>query len=166
LLATLSIMRAARADSPTARSTSGVWKKREVLFSQVGLTTTYSCSGLANKLRSLLKASGARANVKAVPIGCGDPGRPNAFARVRLTFFTLMPKIAEGARPGSFRRVTLASQSPRELERGDCELVERFTDQVLPLFAVRAKQDRTRCVPSQPSSSTIHLRFEVFTESS
>jgi hypothetical protein len=163
-LATLSVPGAARADSPAAPPASaGVWKKREVLFSQLGFTSVYSCGGLANKLRLLLRASGARADVEVVPIGCGDP---SAFAQARLTFFTLAPTTARSTQPGSWRRVTLASRSPRELDGGDCELVERFGDQVLPLFAIRAKQDRTRCVPYQRSGSAIHLRFEVFTEAS
>ena len=64
----------------------------------MGFTTTYSCDGLADKLRMLLLAAGARADVKSQPGACAAPfGRPDKFARADLTFSTLAPADAGAA---------------------------------------------------------------------
>ena len=51
---------------------------------------------------------------------------------------------------------------PRELARGDCELVEQFKSNVLPMFTTRNLENRTTCIPHQDSGSNIDLKFETF----
>ena len=55
----------------------GVWQKHEYSFAFMGFTSTYSCDGLASKLKLLLIAAGARSDAKANAGACadGDPGR-------------------------------------------------------------------------------------------
>ena len=50
---------AALADD-TQDTVAGVWVKHDVHFTYMGLTTFYSCDGLENKLKLLLRAAGAR----------------------------------------------------------------------------------------------------------
>ncbi len=156
----------AGADEPS--SGSGTWQKHQYSFVSMGFTSTYSCDGLADQLKRLLLASGARADVKARPGACPSSfGRPDQLARADLVFYTLTPdtspKPAEGPRvAGSWHAVALAPRSPRELGLGDCELVEQFRAQLLPMFATRNIDDRTTCVPHQDSGSVINLRFESF----
>jgi hypothetical protein len=154
-------------DSPAADPAQGVWQKHEYSFQYLGFTTTYSCDGLAAKLRVLLIAAGARADAKSSSEGCVRGfGRPDKFARARLTFYTLAPAgNGEGASPpinGVWHQVTIADRSPREVALGDCELIEQFRDKLLPMFTTRNVDNRMTCVPNQLSGSAINLRFEVF----
>jgi hypothetical protein len=147
----------------------GTWQKHEYSFQFFGFTTTYSCDGLANKLKIILIASGARSDVKSTSDGCSRGyGTPDKFARARLTFYTLAPAGTgdTGSPPvyGVWRSVALASRSPRELAPGDCELVEQFRDKVLPLFTTRNVENRMTCVPNQLSGGMVNLKFEVFAE--
>lgn len=174
LIPTLLISSAAVADAPSAGE-PGVWQKHHYSFAFLGFTSTYSCDGLADKLKLLLIAAGARHDVKSEPGACASGfGRPDKFARADLTFFTLAPG-APGAAPGAtatasggkpvdgiWRPVAFADRSPRELSTGDCELVEQFRNNVLPMFTTRNVDNHTTCVPYENSGSVINLKFESF----
>jgi hypothetical protein len=147
-------------------SAAGVWQKHQYSLVAMGFTSTYSCDGLADKLKLLLLAAGARADVKAQPGPCAEGfGRVDKLARTNLIFYTLAPAgPSDGPSiAGVWRPVTLAAHSPRELATGDCELVEQFRAQVLPMFTTRNLVDKTTCVPHQDSGSDINLKFESFT---
>jgi hypothetical protein len=155
------------ADEPSgADSGHGVWQKHEYSFQYFGFTTTYSCDGLASKLKVLLIAAGARADAKSTSDACDRGyGVPDKFARARLKFYTLAPVVnGENAGPpvnGVWRSVKFADRSPREVALGDCELIEQFRDKVLPMFTTRNVDSRMTCVPNQLSGSAINLQFEV-----
>ena len=159
-------------DAPVpAQHQAAVWQARHYSFDFLGFTTTYSCDGLADKLKVLLLAAGARADVKARPGACASGfGRPDKFARADLTFYALVPAehadpaladpAASAALEGAWRQVTFALRQPRELATGDCELVEQFKSNVLPLITTRNIEEHTTCVPHQDSGSVIDLKFE------
>jgi hypothetical protein len=154
-------------DSSTARE-PGIWQKHTYNFQFMGFTTTYSCDGLAYKIKVLLLAAGARSDSKSTPGACSrDYGSPDKFAQARLTFYTLSPaagdKNAEGPRvDGAWRSIVFGTRSPRELALGDCELVEQFRNNLLPMFTARNVNDQMTCVPHQDSGSVINLKFETF----
>jgi hypothetical protein len=154
-------------ESPTAGLEPGVWQKHQYTFQFLGFTTTYSCDGLANKLKVLLIAAGARPDAKSIPGACSSGyGSPDKFARAYLTFYTLAPANDGGNTSppihGLWRSVVLGDRSPRELALGDCELIEQFRDRVLPLFTTRNVENQTTCIPHQLSGSAIGLKFDVF----
>jgi len=155
--------------TPPAAAAVGTWQKHQYSFAFMGFTTTYSCDGLADKLKKLLLVAGARADVKSQPGACASGfGRPDKFARADLTFFTLAPGATDQAADQKpvqaiWQPVTLAAHSPRDLGVGDCELVEQFRNQVLPMFNTRNAVNRTTCVPHQESGSVIDLKFDSFT---
>jgi len=159
----------APAASASEPLTPGSWQKHQYSFQFMGFTSTYSCDGLADKLKVLLLAAGARADVKSEPGVCAAPlGRPDKFARADLTFYTLAP-LATGAaesgeKPvsGRWRAIAFANRSPQELAIGDCEVVEQFRTNLLPMFTARNIADQTTCIPYQESGSVINLKFEVF----
>jgi len=161
--------RATFADDASSHG-AGVWQKHEYSFQFIGFTTTYSCDGLADKLKTLLIASGARTDATARAGACASGfGRPDKFARADLTFYTLAPQAPAGSvtsdsKPvdGTWIPVTIASLRPRELGTGDCELVEQFRSSVLGMFTTRNVESRTTCVPHQLSGSGIDLKFESF----
>ena len=158
----------AKADNSAAATADGSWQRHKVSFQFLGFTSTYSCDGLADKLKVLLLAAGARADAKSWPGACASGfGRPDKFARAELTFYTLSPlEPTAPADPkpvkGSWRPVAFSTNSPRELQIGDCELVEQFVNQVLPQFKTQNVMNSTSCVPHQQSGSTINLKFESF----
>ncbi len=154
-----------RAESPTQ---AAVWKEHKYSFMAMSFTSTYSCDGLADKLKMLLLAAGARPDAKANPGACAMGfGRPDKLASADLTFHTLVP--ADSAVAGSdrvqatWKPVAIKIDPLKQLGRGDCELVERFATTVLPMFTTRNVINRTRCVPHQDSGSLIDLRFEALT---
>jgi hypothetical protein len=167
ILSQVALLALCAAGAAHADAIPGTWQKHQFSFVSMSFTSTYSCDGLADKLKLLLIAAGARADAKASGICTRDFGRPDKLAQADLTFYTLVPdadgKTADGARtPGQWKPVTLAVRSPRELGLGDCELVDQFRAQVLPLFATRAVTSQTTCVPHQESGSNINLKFESF----
>jgi hypothetical protein len=153
---------------PPAAREPGVWQKHEYSFAFMGFTSTYSCDGLASKLKILLIAAGARPDAKSEPGACAAPfGRPDKFARADLKFYSLAPAASAGATDGapvdgSWIPVTMTDHQPRDLGRGDCELVEQFRTNVLPMFATRQVDNHTTCIPHQESGSVIDLKFESF----
>jgi hypothetical protein len=155
-----------------AEASPGTWQKHQYSFVAMSFTSTYSCEGLADKLKILLLAAGARPDVKAQGSACASGfGQVDKLARAELTFYTLVPDAianadakagAGGRADGRWRPVTLTARSPRELGMGDCELVDQFRAQVLPMFATRDVSNHTTCVPHQDSGSLINLKFEAF----
>ena len=163
-----SSMTAIAGEISAAAPEQGVWQKHEYSFQFFGFTTTYSCDGLASKLRVLLIATGARADAKSISGACiRGFGSPDKLARANLKFYTLTPvengKNASPSIDGVWRSVAFADRSPREVGLGDCELIEQFRDKVLPMFATRNIENRMTCIPNQLSGSGINLKFEVFT---
>lgn len=157
---------AACADDAAPHS-PGVWQKHEYAFQFMGFTSTYSCDGLADKLKLLLLASGARSDATARAGACASGfGRPDKFARADLTFYTLAPadSATADAKPldGTWIPVAIAAYHPRDLGTGDCELVEQFRSNVLGMFTTRNVESHTTCVPHQLSGSTVDLKFESF----
>jgi hypothetical protein len=153
--------------SPAAAGEPGVWQKHEYSFAFMGFTTTYSCDGLAGKLKTLLIASGARPDAKARAGACASGfGRPDKFARADLTFYTLAPAGSDkpAAPPvyGVWSPIVISARKPRDLALGDCELVEQFRTNVLPMFTARNIENHTTCIPHQESGSVIDLKFESF----
>jgi len=158
---------ASRADDSASAGGPGTWQSHKYTFQFLGFTSTYSCDGLADKVRIILLAAGARSDVKSQPGACASGfGRPDKFARADLTFYTLSPSdpsaAASDAVKGNWRPITFAARQPQELGIGDCELMDQFRQQVLPMFSTRNVVNNTTCIPHQDSGSNIDLRFESF----
>jgi hypothetical protein len=170
LLAAVSIadQKVTGADATAAGAEPGVWRRHEYSFQYMGFTSTYSCDGLADKLRLLVLLSGARADAKALPGACSATlGQPDRFARATLVFYTLALNgkgaASKDAGLGRWRPVAFAAHNPFDLQLGDCELVEQFSHDVLQkMYTTRNVVDRTSCIPHQESGSAIDLRFESF----
>jgi len=149
----------------------GVWQEHQVELAYMGFTSHYSCDGLQSKLQLLLRQLGARADAKVSAFGCDRGfGTPSRFPRATMKFATLQPADAgngaAAASPattvaGVWRAVQLAPHRPFSLEDGDCELMEQFRDQVLPLFATRDQQLKLTCVPHE-DIGPFSLQMQVF----
>jgi hypothetical protein len=168
LAGALLLSTASLADDSAPSGGPGTWQSHKYTFQFMGFTSTYSCDGLADKLRIVLLAAGARPDVKSMPGACASGfGRPDKFARADLTFYTLTPAdsgtATGGGVQGVWRPVTFAARQPQQLALGDCELMEQFRQQVLPMFTTRNLVSNTTCIPHQESGSNIDLKFDSFT---
>lgn len=155
---------AVAADAPIAAT----WQKHETVFTYMGFTSHYSCGGLEDTLTFLLKLAGARPDAK-VSAACTSPmGGPQRISTANLTFYTLAPvssgSAAAAGSPavsGAWKTVKLRGGSPTRIGGGDCELVEQFARELLPMFTTRNIANRMTCVPNQANLFGIDLQFGV-----
>ena len=108
--------------------------------------------------------------MKVRAYGCAaDPYRPAPAVNLQLEFETLAP--ANGAQSGLvaatwverdvYPEVKVQQEAPQHITRGDCELVQRFTDTVLPSFTHETIQDLTTCIPHRLDGTIPNLRVKV-----
>jgi hypothetical protein len=169
ILAFAAALPLAAAAAPDEVPAAGIWQPHEYTFSYAGFTSHYSCDGIADKLKQLLRAAGAREDL-TVRGSCSDPlGGPSRIAVARVSFHTLAPAVAgtpppagAAAAPGAWKVVEFRDREPSWVESGDCELIEQFDRELLPLFATRDRHSRMTCVPHTVQLGAISLRFEVF----
>jgi hypothetical protein len=155
----------------------GLWQRHEYVLSHTGFTSSYTCDGIAQKVRLLLLAAGARDDLKVVGRCSSAIGGPSRIATARATFSTLSPapgsvapaQPAEGkpeAAPepgiGVWKTVELRERTPSWLGAGDCELVEQFDRELLPFFATRDHQAHMTCTLGEYALGAISLRFQSF----
>ncbi|MBI1732588.1 MAG: hypothetical protein HYR49_07435 [Gammaproteobacteria bacterium] len=142
-----------------------VWKDREVSFTYHGFTTRYSCDGLKYKVKTILKALGARPGYQVRATGCNIGGgvAPSPRVHIQAAFPELLPGGAAdpGAFPASPGTVTLSPRSPRELDAGDCELVEQLRDGLLAKIGAEVIADQAECVPHQHALGRPLLKVEL-----
>jgi len=147
----------------------GTWQRHQDIFTFSGFTSHYSCEGLETKLKLLLAMVGARPGYH-VAGACADPSPIGPrITVVRLKFDTLAPaasaSAATSAPPeagrGEWRTVDWNPTGPRELQPGDCELVEQFAREILPMFTTRDVENHMTCVPNAANLSGIRLKFNV-----
>jgi hypothetical protein len=164
-----------------ATPVSGLWQKHEYTLDYVGFTATYSCDGLEGKMRLLLRAAGARDDIK-IRTSCSNPFQgPSRIAVATVTFYALVPEPAAGAAPavaggkppdgkaaapaepgvGAWRTVEFREGRPYWLDAGDCELVEQFDRQIVPLFTTRNHESHMSCVPHEQIVGSIAVRFDT-----
>jgi hypothetical protein len=156
---------AACAQPSPAAPVPASWSEHELDFDYMGFTTRYSCDGLSDKVRRILLALGARADLSISTSGCIDQWdrrdllkRFDPVPSLKIRFASLQPASATGAGQvqGAWRNVDFVGN--QRLEPGDCELVEALTRQVVPLFAVRNLQTNASCTPHYlPVSLSLHL---------
>jgi hypothetical protein len=105
----------------------------------MGFTSSYSCGGLEDKFKVLLRLAGARPDGHVRVVCTSAVSEPQRSSTVLLTFHALVPAAAgvNAATLGVWKDVAWRAGSPRELEAGDCELVDVFARRILPLFTTR-----------------------------
>jgi hypothetical protein len=145
-----------------------VWTPKELRFVYMGFTSHYSCDGLADKMRAILRQLGARADMKVREVPCaGEFGRPTQFPGVTVNMNVLTPfdptkaKAAETPLPAHWKSVEISTDRDPLREAGDCELIEQVKSRVLPLFTTRNVEYRSTCVPNQLSIGGTQLKAEV-----
>jgi hypothetical protein len=158
-----------RAPRTAQQPTAEAWQVHTYDFHFMGVTSTYTCAGLADRLGDLLNQLEAR-QVRITPI-CGLARyTPDRFAQARVQFSSLIPSDAAGpgsgsGAAGSWRHIRWAPHHPYALEDGDCELIQEFREKILPMFATRNLHAQLNCVPHQDTGAYA-LGFDVFVPAS
>lgn len=145
-----------------AQATPGNWTDHDVRFTYMGFTSQYTCEGMRDKVRMLLRELGARPDLSVESVGCAEslePRRLDRMPSVRLRFATLQPAPAPGQASGVWKSVQLGG--PGMFGASDCELLEELARQVVPLFAVRNMENAPTCTPHQ-EPVRVSLRLESF----
>jgi hypothetical protein len=151
------------ATQPTA---AGSWQAHRYEFQYLGYNTTYSCGGLTEKLRLLLRTVAAR-HVRVTPVCLGNPGLPDRFAQADLRFETLVPEgRSAGAgsaamTPGVWQHVRWTAEKPRTLGPGDCSLMQQLLAQLVPMLPTRNLQTKFDCAANHDYGA-FDVSFEVF----
>ncbi|HEY7890524.1 MAG TPA: hypothetical protein VIC29_20050 [Steroidobacteraceae bacterium] len=149
-------------------SVSAVWVPKQVQFIYQGFTTHYSCDGLRDQVRDMLRKLGAQ-DLKVREYGCARAVGPDPFPGVSVSMRVLAPAssaASSGAKSGSapveaqWKDVVLLSPSSSFEDQGNCELIEQFKETFLPLFATRNVKYGSTCVPHQLTLGT-HLSAQV-----
>ena len=149
-------------------SVSAVWVPKQVQFIYQGFTTHYSCDGLRDQVRDMLRKLGAQ-DLKVREYGCARTVGPDPFPGVSVSMRVLAPAssaASSGAKGGSapveaqWKDVVLLSPSSSLEDQGNCELIEQFKETFLPLFATRSVKYGSTCVPHQLTLGT-HLSAQV-----
>jgi hypothetical protein len=145
------------------------WTLHEVDLQYMGFTTRYTCSGLKDKVKLLLKHMGVRDDIRIRESGCEfGYAKVANLPRLKISFYApAIPKPGDKDPgepvPGVWKPLVIKKNSPRGLDMGDCELVETFRDRVMPKFLTRGMQGDVNCIPHQLVGNRIDLRFEVLT---
>jgi hypothetical protein len=191
LAAAAAVVTADVASSPDAGPTvSAMWLEQDWYQSHTGFTTYYSCDGLRDKVRSLLRQLGVRDDLKVSSAGCSSSTGIEQFPRLRIKVASaveatperlaaleerreqieLIAKVNE-KRPDYDRQslqfaarkriVEFRDRRGSAIEQGDCEFMETFADDVLPKIGARIVEREIRCAPHQVSMNSIRLVVEV-----
>ena len=192
---TLALGAARGAAAPAAGAAEGpvvdaVWVERDISVTYMGHTSYYSCEGLRDKVRWVLKELGARPGFTVTTRGCVRLSGPEVMPGVRIVAALpveatpeVLAELASGASkrelesratgkalaepeatarfPARPRRVEFRSQMNGPLQDGECELIEHLRDKVMVPLGARIIEDGVRCVPRQVSLGAVRLTVEV-----
>jgi hypothetical protein len=155
-------------DAAAAPMVAAVWTPKEVQFTYMGFTTTYTCDGLRDTIREMLLQLGARKDdLKVYEQPCsGNPSRPNPFPGVRIKMSVLTPAPAAPAGDtqtvqAQWKSIKLPYRETGLNAAGQCELLEQFNRTILPLFTTRNVDLQANCVPHQLEPLGTKLQAEV-----
>jgi hypothetical protein len=169
-------------------TTQAVWKPIDTMFTYSGFTSYYSCDGLADRVRDLLRQVGAR-NLKVYGLGCSAPsGGPSVAPSVRIMGeipIEATPeaiadvtklheqRVKDGATktgsaiPDEFTAtrhvVTLSNRRDVGIEAGDCELLEQVKGRLLPELGIKVIKSDLHCLPRQVDIGLKTVEVETLT---
>jgi hypothetical protein len=171
LAALFAIVPAAVMANSTDDAVTAVWKAQQVNFEYRGYSTMYSCRSLEDKLQLILRTVGAREDVRLQSYVCDQQ---LGIARFQISMQSpviaseenireltthdskdeLVARVNGAQLPGAadlerfpavWKKVSFARDRDMRLERGDCELVQQLTRQILPRMSVQIVKNNISC---------------------
>ncbi len=155
---------------------AAVWKQRKVEFHYFGRTSRYSCDGLRDKMRAMLLEMGARQDLRVTAHGCevGGINLNGLSPGLSIEFHSPAPRGEVTAPPGGgdakpaadafearYEPFVFRRDAFRNLNVGDCELVEEFLHQIIPKLSVRELKSDVTCVPYSQAGAQYRVSGEV-----
>ena len=149
-------------DSASAEE-SAVWVPKEVLFNYREFTTRYSCEGLQERVKALLRSLGARSDMMVSGVGCTRLVGPDPLANARIKINVLQPAHGRVGHTvaAHWQTVDLPPERDPTQRAADCELIQQFRQQVLPLFTTREVAGNTTCEPRNIVPGSTGLKVQV-----
>jgi hypothetical protein len=161
LCAALSIgVRAAASD---AGPEPAVWQHHQELIDYYGVTETYTCTGIEDKMRQLLLYLGARpTDLKITPL-CSRQLAPMQQVFVRVDFYSLAPASAGSAEalPAHWAPLNISPKDPLFRDRAECELFQNVKKVLTKDFTVRDVHYDTTCTPYDTTLQDYNITGEV-----
>ena len=153
------------AAAPAATEASA-WQHHHAAFSYFGLTSTYTCDGLEQKVRQIMKFLGARGDLQVAAQGCPrGPDTLSHSAWVTLDFDTLALAAADAPAaeivPARWTAFKIDTQRPFFIDAGDCELIDQMRPVLVPNFSWRNLDYSTSCTPHEITLLDFRVNGEV-----
>lgn len=141
------------------------WHHTKQKFTYMGFTSLYTCDGIEDKVREILRMFGARKDAKVRATGCTEgPGKPSRSVWVEVEFDALVAgAAASGAETvtGRWMPIEVAAHRPFNMQEGDCELIEHMRGMLTQGFAFKDLEYETRCVPHQTTLGSYSIKGKV-----
>jgi hypothetical protein len=168
------------------RPLDAVWHLQRIEFNYHSTSIYYSCDGLRHKVVAIMKAIGARDDVRidtrcpsdavvnhaATMITVATPIAATPENVAALTTYSTESQLAARLNKkhlptandierfsAGWRKVTLSGMRGARLDAGDCELLNGLIDQVFPRLPVRVLKRRNSCSQGRASrvGATLHV---------
>jgi hypothetical protein len=169
-LAALSVAVCSAADVPmqsAGPSEPALWQHHKELINYYGITESYTCTGIEDKVRQVLLYFGARQQGLKVTPMCTNQFAPMHQVFVHVEFDSLAPAANAGGGAsaeqvtGQWATLRVTPTDPLFRDRGECELFEHLKDVLTKDFAVRDVQYRTTCTPNSTTLQDYDITGEV-----
>jgi hypothetical protein len=140
-----------------------VWQHHQELIDYYGVTETYTCTGIEDKMRQLLLYLGARrADLKITPL-CSRQLAPMQQVFVRVDFYSLAP-ATEGSGEALTAHWAPLSITPRDAlfrDRAECELFQNVKKVLTKDFTIRDVHYDTTCTPYDTTLQDYNITGEI-----
>jgi hypothetical protein len=168
LLAGALLGSAAMAAEDGASTEQASWRHTKQTFHYYGFTSAYTCGGLEDKVRLILRLFGARKDAKAFATGCERESlHPSRSAWVTVEFDALAAgPVASGAEAvaGQWTPIQVEANRPFDMEEGDCEIMDHMRYVLLQGFAFKDLEYRATCMPHARILGSWRVRGQVLRE--
>lgn len=172
--------------SDPALPVAAVWVEHDASFVYFGQTTYYTCHGLRDKVRHLMKRVGARPDDLEVRVSCVESGG-GVEVMPRVQVHAALPAVATPERlqeladdsrrqlvakvrgggderlrqfPAVATVVEFKGSQRDPVEDGDCELLEQMVERVFtPMGLAVTEGSRLSCMPRHVSAGSVVLRL-------
>ena len=153
----------AESSGSSGATVPAVWQKQSARLTHFDFDTAYSCRSIKRRYTELLEHLGAR-NIQVTTPGCDAQRRfADNTIKLRLQFDALATAAAlqSDALSAHWETVEIGRDQPKQLSAADCEIIDRFEQKVLPLFAHSVIEKSISCTPRQANESITTLKVSV-----
>ena len=150
----------------TGERTSAEWQVHQVRFWYAGFSTYYTCDSVERKVRKLLLELGARSDAEVRAPCRGNRQQVWPQHNMVLAFAVPIPAddgltLEQNRFEAEWQDFEIKRRRPRNIDNGDCELVEQFMKVVGPYFGPVELNNRTRCVPRRVNLGSPYVKGRV-----